>query len=386
LHSLVRTASGEKMSKSKGTGLDPVVLNQKYGTDAMRFCLASMAAPGTDIVVSDDRLLGARSFANKIWNSSRFVFVNLDKFEEGGGAKIEELASPEIRENAPYSFADSVPLIDAWIFARLAGTLDTVKDAFETQRFHEAVQSIYQFFWNDFCDWYIEWIKPELTGANRERATIAWQNLFAAFEAALRLLHPVMPFLTEELWHHLPQRPGARSIALERYPEARESWRDAVALEEFALVQEVVKSVRAIRADMKLDAKKRIAAEFSSGTAQIRETIAANLEGILRLALLTELTITDRELAQSGGALRSTSLFDVRIAETLDVAAELARLRKEEERLTKDIASKVGQLDDPVFLNRAPEKIVQALRATLAERRIELQKVQARIKELESGN
>src|SRR6266404_3030775 len=385
LHSLVRTGVGEKMSKSKGTGLDPVVLNHKYGTDAIRFCLTSMAAPGTDIILSDDRLLGARSFANKIWNSSRFVFVNLDKFEEGG-TKLEELASPEIREKAPYSFAGRARLIDAWLFARLADTLDTVKDAFETQRFHEAVQSIYQFFWNDFCDWYIEWIKPELIGMNRERATITWRNLFAAFEAALRLLHPVMPFLTEELWHQLPRRRGDKSVALERYPEARETWRNAAALEEFALVQEVVKSVRAIRADMKLDPKKRIAAEFSSDNTAIRETIAANLDGILRVALLTELTITDAKLAQSGGALRSTSLFDVRIAETLDVAAESTRLRKDEERLSKDIASKVLQLDDPVFLSRAPEKIVQALRATLAERRIEFQKMQERIKELESGN
>jgi len=386
LHSLVRTASGEKMSKSKGTGLDPVVLNQKYGTDAMRFCLTSMAAPGSDIVVSDDRLLGARSFANKIWNSSRFVFVNLDKFEEGG-AKIEELASPAIREKAPYSFAGKVPLIDAWLFARLAATLDTVKEAFETQRFHEAVQSIYQFFWNDYCDWYIEWIKPELTAANRERATIAWQNLFAAFEAALRLLHPVMPFLTEELWHQLPQAPGAKSIALERYPEARESWRNAAALEQFALVQEVVKSVRAIRADMKLDPKKRIAAEFSSETTHIRETIAANLDGIVRLALLTELTITDAKLAQASGGLRSTSLFDVRVPyiETIDVAAELMRLKKEHERLTKDIASKERQLADDTFRSRAPEKIISGLQGTLQERQIEIQKVAARIRELESG-
>ncbi len=386
LHSLVRNAGGEKMSKSKGTGLDPVVLNHKYGTDAIRFCLTSMAAPGTDIILSDDRLLGARSFANKIWNSSRFVFVNLDKFEEGG-AKLEELASPEVREKAPYSLAGRVPLIDAWLFARLADTLGTVKDAFETQRFHEAAQSIYQFFWNDFCDWYIEWIKPELTGANRERATIAWKNLFAAFDAALRLLHPVMPFLTEELWHQLPQRAGAKSIALERYPEVRENWRNAAAMEEFALVQDVVKSVRAIRADMKLDPKKRIPAEFSSESPDIRETIAANLDGILRLAVLTELTITDAKLAQSGGGVRSTSLFDVRVphVETLDVAAELTRLKKEQERLTKDIGSKERQLGDETFRSRAPEKIIQGLKATLAERRIELAKTMERLTQL-SGN
>jgi valyl-tRNA synthetase len=386
LHSLVRTTSGEKMSKSKGTGLDPVALNQKYGTDAMRFCLTSMAAPGTDIVVSDDRLLGARAFANKIWNAARFLFMNLDKFEEGG-AKLEELASPEIREKAPYAFSGRVPLIDAWLFARLADTLDVVRDAFETQRFHEAVQSIYQFFWNDFCDWYIEWIKPDLTSADRERATVAWKNLFAAFEAALRLLHPVMPFLTEELWHQLPQRAGAKSIALERYPEERDAWRNPEALEEFALVQEVIKSVRAIRADMKLDPKKRVAAEFYSETERIRTAVAANLDGIQRLGLITELTISSSKLSQSGGGLRSTSVFDVRVphVETVDVAGELVRLKKELERLTKDIASKERQLGDETFRSRAPERIIQGLLATLEERRIELQKTIERIKELESG-
>src|SRR5204862_770898 len=136
--------------------------------------------------------------------------------------------------------------------------------ALANYRFHEAAQGLYQFFWGDFCDWYIEWVKPELQSADGERATAAWKNLFAAFDAALRLLHPFMPFLTEELWHQLPQRAGAKSIALERYPETRADWRNSAALEEFQLVQEVVKSVRAIRADMKLDSKKRMAAEFSS--------------------------------------------------------------------------------------------------------------------------
>ena len=386
LHALVRTSGGEKMSKSKGTGLDPVALNQQYGTDAIRFCLTSMAAPGTDIILSDDRLLGARAFANKIWNAARFLFMNLDKFEEGG-AKLEELAAPEIREHAPYAFDGTVPLIDAWLFARLAETLDIVTDAFEAQRFHEAVQSIYQFFWNDFCDWYIEWVKPELTSPDRARATVAWKSLFAAFESALRLLHPVMPFLTEELWHQLPQRAGAKSIALERYPKARENWRNTGARAEFQLVQEVIKSLRTIRAEMKLDPKKRLAAQFSSENERIRGIINGNLDGVLRLGLLTELAITDTKLPQSGGGLRSTSLFDVRIAhvETVDVAGELVRLRKEQERLLKDIASKERQLGDETFRSRAPEKIIQKLQCTLHERRIEIQKVTERVRELESG-
>src|SRR6266404_3059358 len=159
LHSLVRTGSGEKMSKSKGTGLDPVVLNKKYGTDAMRFCLASMAAPGTDIILSDDRLGGARNFANTIWNAARFLFVNLDKFEQSGGAKLEELAAPEVRAAAPYSMAGKIPLADEWLFARLAGTIEAANKAWETYYFHEAAQQIYQFFWGDFCDLYNEGVK-----------------------------------------------------------------------------------------------------------------------------------------------------------------------------------------------------------------------------------
>jgi valyl-tRNA synthetase len=386
LHSLVRTSSGEKMSKSKGTGLDPIVLNQQYGTDAMRFCLASMAAPGTDIVLSEDRLLGARSFANKIWNAARFLFMNLDKFEEGG-TPLEELASPEARSKAPYAVAAGVPLIDEWLFARLAVTIETVNAALANYRFHEAAQNVYQFFWGDFCDWYIEWVKPELLSADRERAVVAWKNLFAAFDAALRLLHPFMPFLTEELWHQLPQRPGAKSIALAEFPEARAEGKKAAALDQFALIQELIGSVRMIRAEMKLDPKKRVAAEFSVVDAAMRKFIEANRDGILRLALLSDLKISAERQSQAGGAVRSTAQFDVRIEyeETVDVAAEIVRIRKEIERITKDIASKERQLGDETFRSRAPEKIIRGMEATLEERRVEIKKLAERLAQLEKG-
>ncbi len=386
LHSLVRTASGEKMSKSKGTGLDPVALNQQYGTDAMRFCLASMAAPGTDIILTDDRMLGARSFANKIWNAARFLFVNLDKFEQRG-ISLDEMAAPAVREQAPYAHKEEVPIIDRWFFARLAETVETVQDALTNYRFHEAAQSVYQFFWGDFCDWYIEWVKPDLMSEDRERSLVAWKNLFAGFEAALRLLHPFMPFLTEELWHQLPQKTGAKSIALSTYPQATANWKDAAALKEFGLVQETIQSLRTLRAEMKVD-KKRVAAEFSSGEAAVRSVMEKNRDGILRLGLLTELTVFDGKLPEAGGGMRSTAQFDIRIpyaAETIDMAAELTRIRKEIERLNKDIAGKQRQLGDETFRSRAPEKIIKGLEATLAERRVELQKFQDRSKEL-GGN
>jgi valyl-tRNA synthetase len=385
LHSLVRTTGGEKMSKSKGTGLDPVALNQQYGTDAMRFCLASMAAPGTDIVLSEDRLASARNFANKIWSASRFVFMNFDKFENGS---LEEIAAPEIRAKAPYTAGGEVSLIDGWLFSRLAATTTQTNEALQNYRFHEAAQGAYQFFWGDFCDWYIEWVKPELQSADKERAVAAWRNLFAALDAALRLLHPFMPFITEELWHQLPQRAGAKSIALDAFPEASTAWKNAQALEQFGLIQEVIVALRNIRAEMKIDAKKKIAAEFSSTDGRVRQTIEASREGILRLASLSDLKVGAERLPQSGGAVRSTALFDVRIAqvtEGIDVEAEAARLRKQIEGLEKAIVAKEKQLANTTFRSRAPEDIVRGLEATLAEQTTELRKLRSRLEELKTA-
>jgi len=381
LHSLVRTTSGEKMSKSKGTGLDPVKLNQQYGTDAMRFCLASMAAPGTDIVLSDDRLASSRNFANKIWNAARFLFVNLDKFEQGG-TSLEELAGPEVRANAPYAASDGVPLIDAWLFARLSETVTLVNEALANYRFHEAAQGVYQFFWGDFCDWYIEWVKPELIGGDRPRAVVAWRNLFAAFDAALRLLHPFMPFLTEELWHQLPQPAGAKSIALDNYPEVRGAWKNSKALEDFGEIQEAIGALRTLRSDMKLDPKKKVAAEFSSENTGTHRVIGANRDGIVRLAALSDLNVSAERFARAGGMVRSTARFDVRLAyaaDTVNAVEELPRLRKEIEGLEKAIASKEKQLSDATFRKRAPENIVRAMETTLAEQKTELEKLRKRL-------
>jgi valyl-tRNA synthetase len=353
----------------------------------MRFCLASMAAPGTDIVLSDDRLGGARNFANKIWNAARFLFVNLDKFEQGGTG-IEELASPEVRAGAPYEFDGSVPLVDQWLYSRLTITIGTVNEALKNYRFHEAAQNVYQFFWGDFCDWYIEWVKPELQSTNRERAVVAWKNLFAAFNDALRLLHPFMPFLTEELWHQLPQKSGAKSIALDTFPELRDHWaedgKDVGTMEHFHFLKEIIVSIRNIRAEMKLDPKKRVAAEIYAWDQLTRETIKRNLDGVLRLALLSQLHISSEPFEQAGGAVRSSSQFEVRIAysDVVDVEAEKTRLKREMEGLQKAVTSKERQLGDETFRSRAPEKIIRGLEATLTEQRVELQKIVERLGQL----
>jgi valyl-tRNA synthetase len=386
LHSLVRTAEGAKMSKTKGTGVDPLELTQKFGTDALRYMLASMAAPGTDIILSEDRILGARAFANKIWNAARFLFVNLEKVESQG-ISIEELAAPEIRAKAPYAVPSEGALAHRWIFSRLSAVTAQVNDALENFRFHEASQLIYHFFWGDFCDWYIEWVKPQIASADREVAIPAWRNIFAALEAALRLLHPVMPFLTEELWHRLPQAPGAKSIALAPFPEPRAEWMDSSADKNMIYLQTGIVSARNQRAELKVAQKEKVPAEVLILDEQERRLVEENRDTIMRLASLSELRAAPRPAGGSGAtaAVAVSADLDMRIIyeATVDRGAEIARIKKEVERLEKDVESKKKRLADDSFRSKAPAEIVRNLETTLGERQGERQKLLDRLKQLE---
>jgi valyl-tRNA synthetase len=384
LHAIVRDPHGMKMSKTRGNVVDPLDVIQKHGTDALRFALAVMAAPGTDIALSEERILSYRAFANKIWNAARFLFVNLDK-TEATGTKLEELAAPEIRAKAPYKRHGQLALADSWIFSRLADVTAQLDDALENYRFHEAAHLVYHFFWGDFCDWYIEWIKPELASPDREIAVAAWRNIFAAFDAALRLLHPFMPFITEELWHKLPQDAATKSIALDRFPQPRAELANGVAEAGVTLLQELITAARNIRAELKVDAKRKVAADFASQDAAVRKLADDNREMILRLAALSSLNISAGSLQGGAGAIRSTAQFDLRIshADAIDRQAEVARLRKERDRIEKDLALKRDRLADDTFRNRAPAAIVRGLEVTLAERQLEYQKLLDRLAQLE---
>jgi valyl-tRNA synthetase len=384
LHSLVRTAEGAKMSKTKGTGVNPLELTQQFGTDALRYMLASMAAPGTDIALTEDRILGARAFANKIWNAARFLFMNLEK-AEATGITLEEIAAPEIRAKAPYSLPDgSLAEIDLWIFSRLSTVVDEVNLALENFRFHEACQTIYHFFWGDFCDWYIEWVKPQLSAADRDMAIAAWRNIFAVLDSALRLLHPVMPFLTEELWHKLPQPSGARSIALDAFPKPHPKWVESKGIQEMRMFQEIIVAARNIRADMKLEAKRKVPAEIFVARPLDWNRIERNLDPILRLSSLSGLSRIPQPPKAEGGAVRSSAKFDLRIAygEAMDRPAEIAKLQKEIERLSKDVETKKARLADETFTSKAPAKVVDDFKATLASREAEYQKLADRLKQL----
>ena len=392
LHSLVRDAQGQKMSKMRGNVIDPLEWMEKFGTDALRFTLAIKAAPGTDIALSEEAVSGYQAFANKIWNAARFLFVNLQKFQALTGISIEELASPEVRAGAPYPSGNGTGLADRWIFSRLAETIARVDDALEDFRFHEAAHEIYHFFWGDFCDWYIEWVKPALADAHGDIAVPAWRNLFAVFEAALRLLHPFMPFLTEELWHRLPQHApekdqSARSIALQPFPHPAPQWVDLDAEQEVKLLQEIVIAARHIRAELKLGPKRPVAADFPPAALPVRQVVEANRAAILRLATLSDLRFSQAKLQATTGPVRSTSQFDLRVGygEGVELGPEVTRLRREKERLARDLESKQNRLADQRFRSRAPAEVVRQLEATFAERRREFDKLTERLAQLEQS-
>ena len=227
-----------------------------------------------------------------------------------------------------------------------------------------------------------------MNSAGRAKATATWKNLFAAFESALRLLHPFMPFLTEELWHQLPQKAGARSIALDRFPEPHAERIDTSAEEQIALLQEIITAARNMRAEMKLDQKTKLPAELAPSSPAVQSTVENSLDTILRLANLSSLSFAQPPFDSTKGAIRSTKDFELFIAyeAAVDIPAEIARLKKEMEQLAKNIASNRQRFEDQTFRSRAPEHIVKGLEATLAERQAEFEKIKERLAQLEKNS
>ncbi|HXE05779.1 MAG TPA: valine--tRNA ligase, partial [Bryobacteraceae bacterium] len=250
IHALVRDANREKMSKTKGNVIDPIEIVKKYGTDAVRFTLASMASPGTDIAFNVARTEGYRAFANKIWNAARFIFMNVDRAGEIG-IKVD----PSVLGSMPTATPND-PLEARWIVAELHSTAAKVSESLENCRFDDAANTVYQFFWGSFCDWYIEIVKLRLDfseSAEKAKTKAALTTLVSVFEAALRLLSPFMPFLTEELWHAVYDGdPPAKSIALTRFPQAQQNQIDKSVRIEMRDLQLLITELRAIRKDLSI--------------------------------------------------------------------------------------------------------------------------------------
>jgi len=389
IHSLVRDAERQKMSKTKGNVLDPIEVVEKYGTDATRFTLAAMAAPGTDIAFSESRTEGYRAFANKIWNAARLVFMNLDRLAEVDIPALKQFDEQSRKHAGQPGLPtfEAATLEDRWILSRFNHVAQEVNDALRDYRFHEAANSIYSFFWGEFCDWYLELIKPRLlstnTDAEKTTARVAGGNLVAMFEGALRMLSPVMPFLSEELWHAVYDgEPPQKSIALADFPHADEKQIDAQAETEMAILQDLIVSVRNLRAELKIEPKQKLEIEVFAEAA-VKDLIERNRGALDRMANVEKVNFVDESLAKKSQS-RHTARFDVRVVyeQKVDVAAERDRLTKEIEKLEKGLGNAQRQLGNSDFLAKAPAKVVDGIRKNEAELTVLLQKAKEAIAQL----
>jgi valyl-tRNA synthetase len=418
IHSLVRDANREKMSKTKGNVIDPIEIIQRFGTDAVRFTLASMASPGTDIAFSEARTEGNRAFANKIWNAARFLFMNLDRAREAGipfslpntTRVATELGAPSIASVAmgglsssarPLSSADpQSPLESRWIITRLSQTSAAVNASLTNYRFDEAANHVYQFFWGDLCDWYLEIVKLRLnfdppndlsfrsSEAAKESASAtsaALTTLVAVFESALRLLSPFMPFLTEEIWHALyAGNPPAKSIALTCFPQVIEFSISDSAASEMETIKEMVVAIRALRKELNIPERESTPLRVD-GLSSIKYLAAQNRDILAKLARVSDVEVVPLGSSSlSGSGLARWPDFEVQVVyeRTIDIPAERERLTRDLAKYEKGLSAAERQLGNEAFMAKAPAHIVEGLRKQAAETRTLYDKTKAALESL----
>ena len=357
---------------------------KKYGTDAVRFTLASMASPGTNVAFNIARTEGYRAFANKIWNAARFIFMNVDRAAEIG-IKVD----PAVLGSMPtaagiYKKADESGLVSGHDFSRAATpsisdrAADKVNQSLENYRYDDAANEIYQFFWGSFCDWYLEIVKLRLDfseTADKAQTSAALTTLVSVFEASLRLLSPFMPFITEEIWHAIYDgNPPAKSIALTRFPTGSLTEQHKATINTMHTMQALIETIRALRKDVGVAEKETVPVELRIELNLVEESIEANLSVVERLARVSEV----RFVSQISAGLKAASwfFFDVAVVyeRTIDVAAERDRLTKDIARYEKGVAAAERQLGNEAFLAKAPAQVVEGLKKQEAETRQLLEK------------
>jgi len=341
IHGLVRDQYGQKMSKSKGNILDPVDLIEAYGCDALRFTIAAVVAQGRDLKLAESRIEGNRNFCTKLWNAARFCQLN-------GCAPV-----------AGFDPRASKETINLWIVGELAEAGRKVAAALEEYRFNDAAQALYRFTWNSFCDWYIELAKPILTGsdhaARREtRATAAW-----VLDRLLHYLHPIMPFITEELFEQLDDRGGQRLIISE-WPTLGDDCVDEAARDEINWLVRVIGEIRSVRAEMNVPPAALIPLEVLGADEVTMARIALHRESITRLGRIGELSTARAGHTRTGAArfIVGEATFVLPLEQAIDVAKERARLAKDHARLSSDIDRLERKLNNPDFVAKAPEEVV----------------------------
>jgi valyl-tRNA synthetase len=349
IHALVRDAEGQKMSKTKGNVVDPLSVMERYGTDAFRFTLVALAAQGRDIRLAEDRLEGYRNFANKLWNAARLVLANLEGYDARRAKRI-----------AP-------GLADRWIVSRLAAAVSEVRRALRRYRFNDAASAVYRFLWHEFCDWYLEIAKLSLYRAEHAEARLRTQHtLVTVLEATLRLLHPFMPFITEELWQRLPH--AGDSIMVAPYPRATLRQTDAEAERAMAPIMAAVTAVRAIRGEMRIPPSVTLAVTIRPGAAPAAFAESAPLIEALARAALTVDGAATRPPASALAVVGDAELY-VDLSGVVDLATERQRLQKEIKRVEDFIAQVAAKLARPEFVERAPAEVVAKERERQTENR-----------------
>ena len=351
IHALVRDAQGKKMSKSTGNVIDPLVMIDKYGTDALRFTLTAFAAMGRDIRLSEDRIDGYRHFMNKIWNASRFALMNLD----------EEAPAPVDLEKVE-------GLHHIWILHRLEELKDAQNSSLAEYRFNDTAQSLYKFVWNEFCDWYLELIKPDMQAGGERKAT-AQYVLWTVLRETLILLHPITPFITSEVWQALPGSSNEPTLALVSFPALRPAClrpEDATRME---MVQEAIVAVRTIRSELNIAPSLKLTAIIRPADAAARATLENQRQVLMVLARLENLIIDAAAEAPrvSASTVACGNEIIVPLSGAVDFAAEVARLEKELAKMDKEHAMLSGKLANPNYVAKAPQEVVERDKARVVE-------------------
>jgi valyl-tRNA synthetase len=344
VHALVRDNQGQKMSKSKGNVIDPLVMMQEYGTDAMRFTLTALAVQGRDVKLSEERIEGYKHFVNKIWNAARLVLMNL----EG----IEEL--PEVARKPG-------KLMHRWILSRLQRVIKEVRESVEGYHFNQYAHVLYQFLWHEYCDWYLEMIKADFYGQDVAAKRTAQSISTRVLDQILILLHPVMPFVTEEIWQKLPHT--KESIMLASFPPSDEGHLDAEAEDQMALIMEVVTGIRNIRGEMNVPPALRVEVLCLVDGAAERSLLQEHSNTICDLSRLAGLKIAstgeiEKPRLAAGAVARNVELF-VLLQDVLDFDSECKRLEKELSKLEKEFSFTKKKLSNEDFLHKAPAEVIE---------------------------
>lgn len=360
LHALVRDKFGKKMSKSTGNVIDPLVMIEQYGTDAFRFTLTAFAAQGREIRMDEERIDGYRRFINKLWNAARFAQMHLKE------------ADPAIR--AMTASPTGLALVHRWILSRVNATTAAVRAALDGYTFNEVASANYQFVWHEFCDWYLEWIKADLFSQDLQARDQARAILFAVMEQVLKLMHPICPFVTEEIWSQLPGQRGL--IMLESFPEVNPAWEDVEAERVMDLLMGVISGLRTIRTEAEVHPSARIEATLICPDAAKRQILFDHTPAIQAMVRAGSLSIIAAGIVpdDAGHALVEGVELVVPLKGLIDVAGELEKLAREQGKLEKELERIVSKLDNEKFMSNAPAAVVTKERDKEAEIRARLAK------------